>query len=702
MFPWVALLLLLCITSSLARKPQYGLISSPNYPKTYPNDNHSIWNIAVPEGYHISLRFLVFDIEPSEGCTYDYVKVWADNKELGRFCGPTRYKSHPGQRQFLSEGNKMKIEFQSDFSNEENGSTVLYPGFQAYYQALDYDECALPNDISVEWNPPCQHFCHNYIGGFFCSCRPGYQLQRDKRTCKVDCSSQLFTEDSGFISSPEYPQPYPADLSCNYSIRVEEGLQITLSFLDPFDIDDHPQVACPYDTLKVFEGGTLLGSYCGRKSPGILQTRSHEVDLVFQTDESGDSQGWKLSYTTEPVKCPSPAPKDQFSVIHPTQATYHWRDYIVVECKKGYQLTENKKPINTFTSVCKSNGKWNRPLPDCEIVSCGHPEELRNGQYTYLKGTVTYGSSVNYTCNEPYYRIVTQRESTTFTCSEDAAWKDENGGRPIPLCAPVCGNPSNSVTKHGRIIQGEKAKLGNFPWQVLINKHARGGGFLIGEHWVMTAAHVIRPKPEDTVEDDSKNVDVFIGDINTYKMTERGSLSVQEVHVHPEYIAGIHDHDIALIRLTDPVTMDHITSPICLPQKGDESLYDADTIGYVSGFGETEKKTIANDLRYVKLPVVERDRCQKQLVDKQKLASADEKTKNEKFTENMFCAGYPEAKKQQKDSCQGDSGGAFTSPNDQKWVATGIVSWGIDCGKGYGYYTKVRNYIDWVNSFVNN
>lgn len=74
----------------------------------------------------------------------------------------------------------------------------------------------------------------------------------------MECSSELFTEASGYLSSPEYPQPYPEDLQCNYSIRLQKGLSISLKFLEPFEIDDHQQVRCPYDQLKVLEISKLL------------------------------------------------------------------------------------------------------------------------------------------------------------------------------------------------------------------------------------------------------------------------------------------------------------------------------------------------------------------------------------------------------------------------------------------------------------
>ncbi|KAM5141109.1 complement C1r subcomponent [Mantella aurantiaca] len=683
------------------KRSQYGFVASPDFPKTYPNNNHSTWNITVPEGYHISLKFLVFDIEPSDGCTYDYIKVWAEHRELGRFCGPPKSASHPGHRLFVSEGNQMRIEFQSDFSNEENGTTILYPGFQAYYQAVDNDECALPNDISASWTPPCQHICHNYIGGYFCSCLPGYKLHSDKRSCKVECSSQLFVEESGYISSPGYPKPYPADLNCNYSIRVEAGFHISITFVETFDIDYHPRAPCPYDTLKVFAGGSLLSTLCGRKSPGTLKTLSDNVDILFHTDDSGDSKGWKLHYTIKAVKCPMPIAQDEFSIISPVQREYQMRDYIVVSCKKGYHLIENNIELKTFTALCQKDGTWHRPMPQCQIISCKSPDNLRNGRYTFLTepNRLTYLSVIIYNCTEPYYKIVTQRNSTTFTCTEDRTWKDEKDGVHIPICLPVCGKPSNSVAGHGRIIRGETAELGNFPWQVLMHKGGRGGGILIGEHWVMTAAHVIRSIHEEN-PDDITSLHVFIGDIDVEQMTVKGNLEVQEVHVHPNYIPSFHDHDIALIRLKEAVIMNENTSPICLPENGEESLYDADTMGYVSGFGQTEENKISNILKYVALPMVQREKCQQQLQEKQRNLPSNSKSKNEKFTKNMFCAGYPEAKKLQKDSCQGDSGGPFASLGKDKWVATGIVSWGIGCGTGYGYYTKVSNYIDWINGHL--
>lgn len=50
---------------------------------------------------------------------------------------------------------------------------------------------------------------------------------------------------------------------------------------------------------QIYASGKNLGEFCGKQRPLDLDTSSNEVDLLFFTDESGDSRGWKLHYTTE-------------------------------------------------------------------------------------------------------------------------------------------------------------------------------------------------------------------------------------------------------------------------------------------------------------------------------------------------------------------------------------------------------------------
>ncbi|XP_073168239.1 complement C1r subcomponent [Lepidochelys kempii] len=711
MLPWLLLwgsLLFGVVSSSPTPRKLFGEITSPSYPKPYPNNNISTWDITVPKGFVVKLNFWQFDLEPSESCLYDYVKITADKKDLGRYCGQlgSATGNHPGVREFVSKGNRMRMMFHSDFSNEENGTLIPYKGFLAYYQAVDLDECAHGNALEEDEGPLCQHLCHNYVGGYICSCRPGYQLQSDHHSCRVECSSELFTETSGYLSSPEYPLPYPAELRCNYSIRLDRGLAITLKFLEPFDIDDHQQVHCPYDQLKIQARGREIGEFCGKVSPGSIETNSNAVDVLFFTDESGFSHGWRIHYSSERIRCPQPVPKDQFTLIKDLQPLYRFRDYFIVSCQTGYELMEGDQKLASFTAVCQDDGTWHRPMPRCEIVNCGDPKNLTNGAFNYVSehGNNDYQSVITYRCKEPYYRIVTNRGSDTYNCSAQGSWADQDGHEDIPMCLPVCGKPDNPVTGIQRIIGGSTAPPRSFPWQAKTNIFGLGGGALLGDRWILTAAHTIYPKEHRSETETAgrmspaevaKKAEVFLGHTEVNKIHELGNHPVRNVSVHPDYDPDDENNfsgDIALIELRDPVPLGPNLLPVCLPDASNSTFYTTGYMGYVSGFG-VEKNVLADRLKYVSLPVGDQRSCKKWLQEKEVNGKAMV------FSENMFCAGSPSGG---KDTCQGDSGSVFAvqDSESERWIATGIVSWGIGCHKSYGFYTKVINYLDWIKKIT--
>ncbi|KAF4804855.1 Complement C1r subcomponent [Turdus rufiventris] len=701
--PWAFLFFGVIGSSPVPRgSPLFGEIRSPSYPKPYPNNNISRWDIQVPKGYVVKLTFKYFDLEPSESCFYDYVKIKADKKDLGRYCGRlgSTTGNHPGRKEFVSKGNKMHLEFHSDFSNEDNGTVIPYRGFLAYYRAVDLDECEPNNAAENDERPQCQHFCHNYVGGYFCSCRIGYQLQSDHHSCKVECSSELFTEASGYLSSPEYPQPYPEHLQCNYSIRLQKGLSISLVFLEPFEIDDHQQVHCPYDQLKIQEQGREIGEFCGREPPSIIETNSNEVDILFLTDDSGFSRGWKIHYTSEKIRCPQPVPRDQFTIIRDLQPVYRFQDYFVVSCKTGYNLMEGDQKLKSFTAVCQADGTWHQPMPRCEIVNCGSPKNLTNGVFSYVTESANneYESVITYQCNEPYYQIVTGPGGDRFTCSREGTWLDQNGQKRIPSCLPVCGKPVHPLVEFQRILGGKSAGRGNFPWQALTGINGRGGGALLGDRWILTAAHTIFPKGglrnNVSLEQLAEEADIFLGHTDVDELHKMGNHPVRRIFIHPDFNPKDEHNfngDIALLELKNPVTLGPTLLPICLPDPTNTSFYTHGHVGYVSGFG-VDKNRISSNLKYVSLPAVAREKCQSWL-------DSNKKGIPMVFSENMFCAGFLKGK---QDTCQGDSGSVFAVLDREsgRWVATGIVSWGIGCAEGYGFYTKILSYVDWINGII--
>nr|BAU69615.1 sMAP [Sphyrna zygaena] len=173
---WCSLLLPTAFEFQLNDK--FGKFQSPGFPTAYGDNIYQTWNISVPSGFVIKLYFSHFSLEPSYRCDYDHVKILLEGQQLAKLCGETSTDTEeaPGDKLFISTGENMTVIFRTDYSNEKN-----YTGFAAHYAAVDIDEC---NRAAFE-EPSCDHYCHNYLGGYYCSCKLGYYLDSDHRTCRI-------------------------------------------------------------------------------------------------------------------------------------------------------------------------------------------------------------------------------------------------------------------------------------------------------------------------------------------------------------------------------------------------------------------------------------------------------------------------------------------------------------------------------------
>nr|XP_020659840.1 complement C1s subcomponent [Pogona vitticeps] len=657
----------------------YGEILSPNYPQPYPNDALESWEISVPPGYGIRLYFTHLDIEPSQGCEYDFVKVHSGDNIEGQLCGRKKSRK-PGSHiveEFYVPYNTLTVTFQSDFSNEER-----FTGFAAYYTAVDVNECT---DF-VE--AVCSHYCNNYIGGYFCSCPSEYFLHEDQRTCGVNCSGNVFTELSGEISSPNYPSLYPENSHCDYRVILEPGYRVVLTIDGKKDFDIEPadsQGNCQ-DALRILAGDQHLGPYCGSifSGPPEIKTKSNIVDIFFQTNEATQGRGWKLRYFGDPMPCPKTVIPN--AVLDPTRDHYVFKDSVTVTCIEGYEVVLPQGSLTSFYSRCQSYGKWSNSDYRCVPVDCGMPDPLENGNVTYLSGAeeTRYQALIRYECHKPYYA---EKDSGNgvYQCSASGEWVNEEKKTELPVCTPVCGVPHTPIEGTGRIFGGWHAKAGNFPWQIYFH-HPRGGGALISDRWILTAAHVVDENPNPTVYAGL----LFAG---SNARSKAKPLVVEKTIIHPDWIrSGTElrtnfDNDIALLKLKERVTMGPNISLICLPGRSSEYKPKTGTLGFIAGWGQTEKRDSSHRLMAASVAVQDMDMCRSQKPDLPSDSSSYV------FTDNMICAGGGG-----KDSCHGDSGGAYAildPHNDTRYYVAGLVSWGPKCGT-YGLYTKVANYVDWI------
>ncbi|XP_073713587.1 trypsin [Misgurnus anguillicaudatus] len=241
----------------------------------------------------------------------------------------------------------------------------------------------------------------------------------------------------------------------------------------------------------------------------------------------------------------------------------------------------------------------------------------------------------------------------------------------------VCGQaPLNT-----KIVGGEDASAGSWPWQVSIQSSTYGGHFcggsLISPSWVLSAAHCFPSLPSDTM--------VYIGrQSQTGSNPNEMSSTVSQVFTHPGYTSSS-DNDIALLQLSSPVEYSNYIQPVCLAATG--STVGAGTMSWITGWGKLDPNShqLPDILQEVEIPIVSDSTC--------KSAYGSD------ITDNMICAGLSQGG---KDSCQGDSGGPLVVRTGTQWIQSGIVSFGQGCAEpGFpGVYTKVSNYQDWILSYI--
>lgn len=83
------------------------------------------------------------------------------------------------------------------------------------------DECAVDNG-------GCQHVCRNRIGSHECSCHSGFWLHENGRDCKEGSCHHEMTEPFGEITSPEWPDFYPARKQCYWQFTTTRGHRVKL------------------------------------------------------------------------------------------------------------------------------------------------------------------------------------------------------------------------------------------------------------------------------------------------------------------------------------------------------------------------------------------------------------------------------------------------------------------------------------------
>jgi len=312
-----------------------GDLQSINYPAEYPNNVHCTWTITAAEEMDLRVTITDFLLEGGVGCPFDYLELSdVSGYDSGRLCDAAGV----GYEHVFTE-TPVTISFVTDGS-------VIFTGFSLEYEAVH--DCGLP-DIEAG---------------------------------------------SGVLQSINYPENYPDNVDCTWTITAELGMNVQVNITD-FLLEGGE--GCPYDYLELSDAsGYFSGRLCDAAGSGYVHVfTGSPVTITFYTDRSVTNTGFSLEYEAVPDFCSrDPCEHGGTCVVVADEQGY------MCECVDGYSGTNceldscSSNPCangGTCTSdgegyVCECTALFTGT--DCEIAACEDtwslgPEDSDGSRHCY-------------------------------------------------------------------------------------------------------------------------------------------------------------------------------------------------------------------------------------------------------------------------------------------------------------------------------
>nr|XP_033495310.1 cubilin [Epinephelus lanceolatus] len=268
-----------------------GGFSSPNYPLPYHPNAECYWTIRTNQGNQLLLSFPEFHLESSSTCAYDYLAVYDGNSssspQLAKLCGSELPST------INSSSNQLYVKLRTD-------NSVNAGGFLASYTVYDGNSSSspqlaklcgseLPSTINSSSNQLYVKLrTDNSVnaGGFLAS-----------YTAK--CSGVLISgRHIGVVESLNYPNSYPHNTRCSWTIQASSGNTVNYTFLS-FQLEATSS-SCQFDYVKLFDGpneqAPLIGTFCGYNPPPANTTTGSTLTVAFRSDSSVSMSGFQMMW----------------------------------------------------------------------------------------------------------------------------------------------------------------------------------------------------------------------------------------------------------------------------------------------------------------------------------------------------------------------------------------------------------------------
>ncbi|KAB5565383.1 hypothetical protein PHYPO_G00240710 [Pangasianodon hypophthalmus] len=270
-----------------------------------------------------------------------------------------------------------------------------------------------------------------------------------------------------------------------------------------------------------------------------------------------------------------------------------------------------------------------------------------------------------------------------YECSCAWGWKLQQKEKCVPAVQFPCGKVSSLSQWDSRQssnirsdYEGLDCSAEECPWQALLRNSGSNGfcsGVIIKDNFVLTTAQCVRKHTDFQVAVGKR--------IPSYELGEQ-TLYVKQVHIHPLYLEGKPENDLAVIELKDKIIFKKKVVPACLPERdfAESVLMSGEFMGMVTGWkdaSEFQGNLRLNHLSYSKLPAcVERHSGQ--------------------VTNKMACT-LPRSKA----DCIFGPGSPVLTLYREVFFLTGVVSQsqGMDCSNGY-VFQKVSRFLPWLKNVM--
>ncbi|XP_070584314.1 cubilin [Erythrolamprus reginae] len=220
----------------------YGTINSPGYPGNYPPNRDCYWIISTKPGFFITFAFGLLNLEHDDNCNQDYLEIQdgllSQAPLLGKYCNT----GLPPPLQ--TTGPYAWVHFHSNSFDNERGFLITY--------------------ITSPVDPNC--------GG-------------------------NYTDSSGVIMSPYWPNSYLNNRQCVYIIRQPPNEKIYLNFTH-LELERHPN--CSRNYIEIRDGDTekapLINKFCGSMLPHAITSNQSSLWIKFKSDTSVNTSNFRANY----------------------------------------------------------------------------------------------------------------------------------------------------------------------------------------------------------------------------------------------------------------------------------------------------------------------------------------------------------------------------------------------------------------------